>query len=783
MSSKNLIIVESPGKCKKIELLTGFKCMASYGHIMDIPHNLKWFDHTNIDPQYEVTSDKKKVVSDLKKTIGPKKDKCRVLIAADMDREGEAIAENLMRALKLDIDKTERIRFNQITKNALSEAIDNPGKLDVNLFHAQQARRILDMLYGFTVSPYLWSHIQRGLSAGRCQSPAVRLCLERQREQKLGKKYYKAAGILNHQQCKIEIIRKTKLEESLDIEKWIDTVKSYKFMYVNKIKESVKKTNPPPPCITSTLQQEVYKRYGINPENCMKSAQRLYEQGYITYMRTDSTDLSNDFRNDAKNYIHTTYGEKFHKWNVFGKKKNTEVKAQEAHEAIRPIKVDKIPSNNDISDLKVFTVIWMRAVGSQMSAAEYDEFHITFTQKKELSRKDEIWESVTKNLKFKGYLILKSPFYESSSNDESLEEQNKSIKREFPKVKENDELEIYNLNVKECYETPPPPFSQADLIKTLEKTGIGRPSTFSSIVNKIQHRGYVILGQNEILDQKLKNYAWNFNKELKITEYTQKIGGQKNVFVVTPLGTNVTEFLENKCNTIIQADFTSKLEETLDLIAKGQTEWKSFISKFYVDLKSILSSIEPPENIGERSINWLKTFSESENNKLIGFVQTRNGTALAESENNKIIKYAALPPKTSKIDTIDFDEAMFILSLPIKIGEYEGKDVLLNLGRYGWYVVIDSKNISIHNNRKVPEWEDIEKIIKSPNTKNTKLKEISNVWSIWYNPSKQSHFLMKKIKSKVNFYSLPNYNSDKEYTEQMCEEISNSTKKSFSKKK
>lgn len=778
MDKNTVLIVESPGKCKKIESLTGMKCVASFGHVMDIPSNLKWFDPKNIDPPYDVTSEKKKVVSDIRKVVGPKKDKKRVLIAADMDREGEAISENLMRVLKLDTSKAERIRFNQITKSALKEAIDNPGILDKNLFHAQQARRVLDILYGFTVSPLLWSHIQRGLSAGRCQSPAVRLCLERQREQEPGNKYHKATGKLRfhdeeseNDDSEIDINRKEKLmnEEINDISGWISKITEKNTMFVKDIKTSIKKTSPPPPCITSSLQQEAYKRYGIHPDQCMKSAQNLYEQGFITYMRTDSTELAADFRKDSENYIKEHFGENYHQTKFYGKKTKSKVKAQEAHEAIRPIKVDKIPSNFDVMDKKVFAIIWMRAVGSQMSSAEYDELVATFVP----TSLTELWNSTNRKLKFDGYLALKSPF----GNDIQDKKQNK---KELPVFEKGKEYKIQQILVRECVETPPSPYSPADFIKTLEKTGIGRPSTFSSIIDKIKRRGYVTLGQNKSFDQELSEYNWKYsNKNCIEKKYMQKLGGQKNVFLVSPLGESVTQFLENSCPNIVEINFTANLEESLDLIANGKLDWKNFINEFYVNLKSVTSSISPPSNQEKLTINWLKKFDQLSNGKELGVVQTKNGQALALVHDSKIEKYASMPLKTT-YNNITFDLAVELIELPKVIGEYNSKSVELNLGRYGWYVKVDSKNVSIGSKKEIPTWDEVKELLTndSQKMKNSKIKDVNKIWSIWYNPQKKNYFLMKRTeKGKVSFHSLPNYKSDTQYTEKMCEEISKAKKR------
>lgn len=784
MNRDTVVIVESPGKCKKIEQLLNVKCMASFGHIMDIPPSIKWFDPNNIELPYEITKDKHKVVSDLKKSC--KRKGVKVIIASDMDREGEAIAENLMRVLSLNPEKTDRIRFNQITKKALTDAIENSGRIDMNLFHAQQARRVVDILYGFIVSPVLWKNIQGRISAGRCQSPAVKICMDRQKEQQCGNKYFTALGKLKiNNSIIIEVVKKTRPLIQNSLSEWIENIANKKTMTLLSKKKAIRSQSAPPPHTTSTLQQESYKRHGINPKQCMAYAQKLYEGGYITYMRTDSTELSNEFKLIAKDYIIDTYGEKY--FGSLYKKKRTSkkgVKAQEAHEAIRPININNIPGNSiGIGEYKVFALIWMRAVASLMASSKYDEFVSLFEPTQHTSKSlesDDTWESISKVLTFDGYQKLNFPnSNQNNDNSKTIEDKRKKEEIINNNLEIGNEYPIYDLSLKECVEKPPPPYSTADLIKTLEKTGIGRPSTFSSIVEKIQQKGYITMGKNPALDVSMRQVTWSSNK-IKESNYIQKVGGQKNVCIVTPLGQNVTEFLENNCSSIIKLDFTSQLETSLDSIANGQLEWKSFVNDFYSKIKSCINAIQPAPSLmnnSERTINWINVIhTNEETNQVIGIVHNKNGYALAQGSNNSIEKYAPMP-FGSNPDNVTLEEAIEYIALPKYVGVYKGSEVYLHLGQFGWYVKINGANKSICKQRDVPCNDYIlSKLEEVP--KNEKIAQITNEWSIWKNHEKESHFIMKRNKGgKVSFYPLPNFSKEKKYTAKMCQEISDAQPK------
>lgn len=797
-----LLIVESPGKCKKIESLTGIKCIASYGHFMDIPNDIKWYSKTTPEPPYEIR--KENVAQTLRKY---QKSKTRFIIASDMDREGEAIAENLMRFIKLDYTNTERLRFNQITKPALLQALNNPGRLDLHMFHAQQARRVIDILYGFLVSPVVSRFLnKRGLSAGRCQSPTVKLCLERQLEQSQEtKKYFSAtANIILDENTTLPIKRKQNIHhpDSQKVCAWMKTlVLSKQIKYVSS-RSQKKKKNPPLPFTTSSFQQEVYRRFGIQPQTCMQIAQKLYETGYITYMRTDSIELSPEFKATTRMYIRETYGDRYVAPEFSRLKKTNKVTSQEAHEAIRPIQIGHFPTQSSVEEQKIFKIIWMRSVSFLMAAVEYDEHVASFVphvEKVDEVDKEEIWEAIYTVQTFRGFLALRyKDGTQHQETDVECSESNESlanISRVFKLLKEGHSYLYKNIQVKQCVEHPPPPFSPADLIKTLEKTGIGRPSTYSSILDRIQKRGYVTLGENSTREETLRVLNWTQNApSLTHNEYVQKLGGQKNIFIVTPLGEEVTKFLLEACNTIIQSEFTASLEVLLDKISRGELEWKTVVNNFYDELKARLQIVceerkKQAKAIGsggskeEEKPMWVKLFDtsfESTNNK-IGILYKYNNYLVAFGNESTVEKTCTLPPKTTHTN-ITAKEALYLMQLPAHVE----KDMYLHLGRYGWYIQENGQNKGLGKlgqQRAPPTREDILSLVESSGEKSKKLKDVSATWSIWYNPKNQSHFLMEKnAQNKVSFVGLPNYNASQEYTENLCIQLKKQAPKKWRKK-
>tara|TARA_Y100000389_G_scaffold205111_1_gene263351 strand:+ start:10983 stop:13220 length:2238 start_codon:yes stop_codon:yes gene_type:complete len=745
MGSDTLIIVESNGKCKKIEKLTGCKCIASFGHVFALKPSLKWFDPNSISPEYINHKGKEKIIANLKKEA---KSYSRILIASDLDREGEAIAAHLMKLLKLNPETTERITFNQITASALKKALDNPGLLDKNLYYAQQARAVIDLVFGFTMSPFLSRHMNiRALSAGRCQTPAIRLCMERQQQQKVGETKVVAAA-------KSELFEKINhIQPTLfldNIEDWLENLSGQQFNLTN-ITTREKKEMPPPPFITSSLQQSVYNSYNINPKYCMQIAQKLYEGGYITYMRTDSVALSSQFQDQATKWVDETFGKEYSCKRQY--KKKGDVKAQEAHEAIRPIDIHKTaPSDKEYA--KVYELIKNRAVASQMSPAKYDETKFKL-ETKGLKTESDIWESTSKKILFLGYTILKT------KKDDT--------EKPTPQCQKGDKVDIQSVSVRETRETPPPPYNPASLVKLLEKTGIGRPSTYSSIVERIQEKGYVTIGTNPKLDLELREWCLTKDKGVVNSIYTQKIGGQNKVFLVTDLGQRVCEFFENsKVENIVSPDFTSSLEDKLDSVANGEMNWKEIVKVFHEELTSKIKEQPPPSKLQNKEREWIKILEQEANNAYtIGVIRTQYGFSIVKDTSGNL-QYGNMPPN-SKPESIELEEAKEMLSLPRKVDKYE-----LKIGKFGWYATDGKRNISLGKDRAIPSNESVIEAFKNPTSEI--LKIISSDWSL--RKKGDSCYLMYSKNKKAIFYPVKDPSG--KWTTSRCEEIRKLKKKTSS---
>tara|TARA_B100001250_G_scaffold144864_1_gene124016 strand:- start:6313 stop:8598 length:2286 start_codon:yes stop_codon:yes gene_type:complete len=757
MGKETLIIVESNGKTKKIEKFTGHQCVASFGHVFALKPTLKWFDPENIDPEYIIHKGKEKIISNLKAKA---KAASRIIIASDLDREGEAIAAHLMKLLKLNVNKTERITFNQISESALKEAIENSGKLDKNLYNAQQARAVIDIVFGFKVSPFLSNHLNiRALSAGRCQSPAVRMCMQRQNEQKIGeisikinansnelKNIVHIEPIFSYDTCKDEIMV------------WLKNLENQKFR-VTKVKVSKKKETPPPPFITSSLQQMAYNRFSYNPKRTMDIAQKLYEGGYITYMRTDSVILSSQFQDMACKWIKKEYGEEYVSLRQYGKKKSGGVKTQDAHEAIRPININNSPPNNN-EQQKLYELIKLRAIASQMAQAIYSESKLSLETLSLGEKKIDIWESITKTLIFHGFTCLKGNIIK-----DDLQQKIENVTKR--KYKVNDELNIVRVNVKEHASLPPPPFNPAGFVKMLEKTGIGRPSTYSSIIERIQEKDYICLGKNKVLDTELNEWTLDNknddSEKIVKGEYLQKIGGQSNIFVVTDLGQKACDFMDSSpIEPIVNSAFTSELEDKLDQIAKGNLDWKIVVKEFYSELVAKLSLQPPPKRYknSEKEINWIRILEKSSEHT-IGIIRTQYGLCIAKESENNEISYSKMPPNTSP-EELEIKEALNMFNYPLNIKD----NIEIRIGPYGWYVTNGMKNISLGQNRNPPSKEDGLKAIEQKPTSEI-IKKINKYWTL--RRKKDSYFLMYSKGKKPIFY--PVHEHDGEWSVLRCEEI------------
>ena len=770
MGSDTLIIVESNGKTKKIEKFTGHKCVASFGHIFALKPTLKWFDPNTVEPEYITIKGKENIVSQLKAKAKAAKN---VIIASDLDREGEAIAAHLMKLLNLNVATTKRITFNQISEKALKEALANPGLLDQNLYHAQQARAVIDIVFGFLVSPFLSKHMNvRALSAGRCQSPAIRMIYTRQIEQKVGNIGIQVSAKSN-QFPKIIHVNPI-LRDKEQVKTWLDYLITEPFK-VTKVGVQEKKETPPPPFITSSLQQHVYNRFGMNPKNTMQIAQSLYEGGYITYMRTDCVALSSQFQTEAVKWVTQKYGNTYASKRSYSKKGKQ--KTQDAHEAIRPISITKEPPS-DTNQAKVYEAIRVRAIASQMAQAIISESKLTMETTRKNDTILDTWESIERNVVFPGYRII-------TSSETSLYESENSDVTKPVSINSNTQIgDIINITEIRAFEhanLPPPPYNPASFVKMLEKTGIGRPSTYSSIIERIQEKGYVQIGTNPKLDIELNQWLLDFNKKqpkVKESKYIQKVGGQKKVFCMTDLGYKACQFMESSpIESIVNAAFTGDLENKLDLVAAGTIDWKDLVREFHLELTKKLA-LQPPPNkefdIGgnkSHQRNWVRILSE-ENGITLGVINSTFGYSIVKEDNTGKLLYAQMPPESTPEDlTLEEANSMYQYPKCIKDG------VELKIGKFGWYVTNGTRSVSLGSER-IPPTKDVilESLHKKPSSEI--LKTISAQWSL--RKRNESCYLMytkSTGKSKQTPTFIPVSDPSGKWTVARCEEMRKKYKK------
>ncbi len=680
--TKNLVIVESPAKAKTIEKFLGkdFIVKSSFGHVMDLSKKNLGVDIENgFIPNYEISVDKKKVVSELKKLS---KDAETVWLASDEDREGEAISWHLVNALKLDENKTKRIVFHEITKTAIVKAIENPRSIDKKLVDAQQARRVLDRLVGFELSPLLWKKVKPALSAGRVQSVAVRLIVEREEEIKNFKvtSSYKVIAKLEIDNSKgktkftAELPRRFKTKkEAID---FLERCKNAEFT-ISKVEKKPGKKSPAPPFTTSTLQQEASRKLGFSVGNTMRVAQQLYESGKITYMRTDSVNLSNLALGMAKEQITNLYGEKYVKTRKF----STKIKgAQEAHEAIRPTYMNNKTAGADASQKKLYELIWKRTIASQMSEALLEKTNVTIdisTTEEKLIAKGEV-------IKFDGFLKV----YLESTDDENGEDK----KNVLPPLNKGEKLQLDKMIADERFTKYPPRYTEASLVKKMEELGIGRPSTYAPTISTIQKREYVV---KEDRAGKNRNYDVIILKNEKITEEvkSEKTGFEKSKLFPTDIGGIVNKFLLQYFDNIMDYNFTANVEKEFDEIAAGQKEWNKMIKEFYGPFHSKIE-------------NTLETAKKFSGEKLLGtdpktglniFVKIgRFGpmVQMGDTESEDKPRFAGLK-KDQSIETVTLEEALELFKFPRNIGEFEEKEMTVAIGRFGPYVKHNSLFFSL----------------------------------------------------------------------------------------
>ena len=668
--SKNLVIVESPAKAKTIEKYLGpdFKVASSYGHISDLPSKELGVDVENdFKPKYTISKDKKDVVKELKK----KADKAELVwLASDEDREGEAIAWHLSENLKLENHKTKRIVFREITKNAILKAIENPREIDYNLVNAQQARRVIDRLVGFEISPILWRKVKGGLSAGRVQSVAVRLLVDREKEINnfITKSSFKVvAKFANSKGIEFLAQYSENFNSIDDVVLFLEKNINSNFNISSIEKKPAKKT-PSPPFTTSTLQQEASRKLGFNVSRTMSAAQKLYESGNITYMRTDSVNLSNDALNSAEYVISKNYGNNYAKRRKFSSKNKG---AQEAHEAIRPTNLEKSDVQMDSDQSRLYKLIWLRTIASQMSDAilERTTFKIkSSSYLNEFSSKGEV-------IKFDGFLKVYIAGVDNSEDAESS-----GI---LPSLSVGENLTNVNIVATEKFSRPPFRFSEAALVKKLEELGIGRPSTYAPTITTIQNRKYVSKGVFEGDERKYTELKLS-NGNIENSQRTEITGSDKGKLVPTEVGIIVTDFLVNNFKNILDYNFTASVEQDFDKIANGDKNWTNILKEFYGTFHPNVEDVKEnaERESGER---LLGTDPVSGRKVIVRLGKFGPMVQIGKVDDEEKPIFAGLLPH-QKISKISLEESLELFKLPCYLGDFENEKVESNAGRFGPYV-------------------------------------------------------------------------------------------------
>ena len=681
---ENLVIVESPAKAKKIEEFLGkdYKVMSSYGHIRDLKKKELSINEQTMEPDYEIPDEKKKLVTELKATAKKAK---KIWLASDEDREGEAISWHLCEVLGLDEEKTSRIVFHEITKPAILDAIQHPRHLDMNLVNAQQARRVLDRLVGFKLSPVLWRKVKPALSAGRVQSVAVRLIVEREREiQKFkSESYYRVSAIFalinengNATEVKAELDKRFKTHE--EVEAFLEKCKDAKFTVEAVNKKPLKRT-PAPPFTTSTLQQEAARKLGFTVSQTMMIAQKLYESGRITYMRTDSVNLSTLCTNASKDEIIKVYGREYSQPRAY----HTHSKgAQEAHEAIRPTYMNETSIDGTSQEKRLYELIWKRTIASQMADAQIEKTTINI----HIDNAEEKFVANGEVITFDGFIKV----YRESTDDEDGTEDATHI---LPAMKEGDELQRREITATEKFSAAPLRYTEASLVKKLEDLGIGRPSTYAPTISTIQQREYVQKGDKKGVE---RSYTIDSLKGIKVTQKVKKeiAGNEKGKLLPTDIGIVVNDFLMENFPGIMDYNFTANVEQKFDDIAEGKTEWNKWMKTFDKDFEPEVSKVmnaRSEHKAGERELG-----TDPKTGKPVFVKIGRFGPVaqIGSAEDKDKPLFAQLPSNLS-IETITLEEALELFKLPRELGEFEGTKVSVGTGRFGPYVQHNRKYVSI----------------------------------------------------------------------------------------
>ena len=692
--AKNLVIVESPAKAKTIEKFLGkdFRVESSFGHIADLPSKELGIDvEGDFKPKYIVSTDKKAVVKKLK-DLAKKAE--TVWLASDEDREGEAIAWHLYEQLKLKDTSTKRIVFHEITKNAILKAVDNPRGINYNLVNAQQARRILDRLVGYELSPVLWRKVKGGLSAGRVQSVAVRLIVEREREIEAftaNASYRVDAEFMSQEGKKFKAKLGKNFASKKEAEEFLNSCLSAVFN-VDDLQKKPAKKSPAAPFTTSTLQQEASRKLGFPVAKTMMMAQRLYEAGLITYMRTDSVNLSNDAKKAAESEITSYYGSEFSKPRNYSTKSKG---AQEAHEAIRPTDMSRHEVTVDYDQDRLYSLIWKRTIASQMSDAQLERTSLKIKNDKN----DKIFLANGEVIKFEGFLKV---YLEGTDNEE--EEQDAML----PKVAIGETLANNVILATERYTRPPARYTEAALVKRLEELGIGRPSTYAPTISTIQRRQYIEKGTVEGRERAYNQLMLSSNKisEKKLTE---KVGSDKGKLVPTDIGNIVNDFLVENFKSVLDYGFTAKVEDEFDEIASGKEDWTAMIKDFY---KGFHLHVEDVAANADRASGQRLLGVDPDSGKNVYVRLGRFGAMvqIGEATDEEKPKFASLQGEQT-MSSITYEEAMDLFKLPKILGDYETKEVLVANGRFGPYIKFDGKYVSLEKGEN-PMSVDLERAIE-----------------------------------------------------------------------
>ncbi len=682
---KNLVIVESPAKAKTIEKFLGndFKVMSSYGHIRDLKKKEMSIDIQTLEPEYEIPEEKEKLVKELKSSA---KKAEKVWLASDEDREGEAISWHLCEVLGLDEEKTNRIVFHEITKPAILEAIEHPRHLDMNLVNAQQARRVLDRLVGFKLSPVLWRKVKPALSAGRVQSVAVRLIVEREREIQNFKSesFYSVNGIFaitnaDGSQSEVRALLGTRFKTHEEVEQFLEQCKEATFTVESVSKKPLKRT-PAPPFTTSTLQQEAARKLGFTVSQTMMVAQHLYENGRITYMRTDSVNLSALCINASKEEIKKLYGEEYCKSRQY---RTNSKGAQEAHEAIRPTYMEQTEIEGTAQEKKLYDLIWKRTAASQMADAEIEKTTVNIS----VSGINEQFVAQGEVVKFDGFIKV----YRESYDDDA--QQDEELGHILPPLKKGQELTRREILATERFSQGPVRYTEASLVHKLEELGIGRPSTYAPTISTIQQRDYVHKG-----DKKGEERTYTIDslkgKQIKQSVRKEMVGSDKGKLLPTDIGIVVNDFLMDNFKEIMDYNFTAKVEHDFDKIAEGKEKWTSMMKGFYKSFEPVVDktlNARQEHKAGERELG-----KDPKSGRPVFAKIGRFGPVvqIGSAEDSVKPQFAQLPSELS-METLTLEEALELFKLPRTVGTLEGADVVIGTGRFGPYILHKKKYTSL----------------------------------------------------------------------------------------